>query len=240
MNTTNLLHDVALDSEPTRPILSRLSRWLFGTHAPIECSTIVTRRLQAVMFTDIVGSTKQSLALGDTRWGAVLDRHDEIIHHLVERHGGRPIKQTGDGLLATFDTPSDAVTCGTAVLDALGRIGVQARVGAHVGEVGVRCDGDITGVTVNLAAKVEAYADAGEFWVSSTLRDALLGSSTVFNDRGYHDLAGVDQLWQLYSVAPTIGAEVGMTGEGDTDPIRETWRDLNRDLDAVDRTGSLQ
>jgi class 3 adenylate cyclase len=195
----------------------------------------IRRRFEAVLLTDIVGSTQQSLAFGDAKWHVVLNRHDEIVRDLVECHGGRSIKHTGDGVLATFSTPTGAVTCGVAVLDALGRIGVQARAGAHVGEVEVRCDGDITGVTVNVTAKVEAYADAGEFWVSATLRDSMLGSDTKFVDRGYHDLTGVDQLWQLYSVPSpvtrTYDAGAGVGADVGAEPSDVTWSGPDRGFD---------
>ena len=130
----------------------------------------------------------------------VLDHHDQIVGDLVARNGGSSIKHTGDGFRATFPRPSSAVACGLAILDVLGRIRVPARVGAHVGEIEVRNNGDITGVTVNLAARVAMHADAGEFLVSVTLRDTMLGSDTAFHDRGYWELAGIGQLWQLYSV----------------------------------------
>lgn len=194
--------------------------------------THAARRFEAVLLTDIVGSTRRSLAAGDTRWHLLLNRHDEIVSELVTRHGGRSIKHTGDGFLATFTTPSNAVECGLAILDALDHAGVEARVGAHVGEVEVRSDGDITGVTVNLAARVAAHADGGGFWVSSTLRDTVLGSETVFDDQGYRDLAGTDRLWQLYSVPRrTDVTDDDVDHDVDRDPACDALADLDRALD---------
>ncbi len=75
----------------------------------------VTRRFATVLFTDIVGSTQRSGALGDSGWRAVLEQHDRITRELIEAHGGRTVKSTGDGLLAVFDVPSQGVECGIAM-----------------------------------------------------------------------------------------------------------------------------
>jgi hypothetical protein len=64
-----------------------------------------TRVLSTVLFTDIVGSTERAAELGDRRWREVLNVHDELAHRLVEEFGGRLVKTTGDGILATFDGP---------------------------------------------------------------------------------------------------------------------------------------
>ena len=71
----------------------------------------------------------------------------------------------------------------------------------HAGEIEMRADGDITGFAVNLAARVEQAADDGEIFVSSTVRDLLLGGDTRFEDRGEHTLKGFDSPWRLYALA---------------------------------------
>ncbi len=79
-------------------------------------------------------------------------------------------------------------------------MGVPIRCGLHMGEIEVRADGDITGVAVNLAARVEQAAGEGEIFVSSTLHDLLLGGDARFEDRGEHTLKGFDSPWRLYSL----------------------------------------
>ncbi len=165
-------------------------------------SAVSTRRFGTVLFTDIVNSTQQSSSLGDAKWRSVLDGHDRITRELIDRHRGRLVKSTGDGLLALFDLPSDGLACGAEVVAALAGIGVQIRAGAHAGEVEVRSDGDISGIAVNLAARVEQHAGDGEFWVSSTMRDLMLGGATRFEDRGSHALKGIDGDWRLFAVQP--------------------------------------
>ena len=160
-----------------------------------------TRQFGTVMFTDIVDSTRQSAALGDAKWREVLEGHDRTTRGLIDQHRGRVVKSTGDGLLAVFDAPSQGVECGIKMCDALRGIGIQIRAGLHAGEIEVHDDGDISGIAVNLAARVEQQAADGELWTSSTVRDMMLGGSASFTERGEHDLKGIDGRWRLFSVS---------------------------------------
>ena len=157
------------------------------------------RVLATVLFTDIVSSTEQAERLGDRRWRELLDTHDQLVGRLVERWGGRLVKTTGDGVLATFDGPGRGIGCAAAVIDELGGIGIRIRAGLHTGEVELR-DGDVGGIAVHIAARVLAAAGAGEIMVSRTVRDLVVGSEVVLEDRGTHPLKGVDGTWQLFSV----------------------------------------
>ena len=74
-------------------------------------------------------------------------------------------------------------------------------MGLHVGEIEVHPDLDISGAAVNLAARIEASAGPGEILVSSTMKDMLLGSSFVLDDRGPHELKGIDGSWTLFALA---------------------------------------
>jgi len=160
-----------------------------------------TRQFGTVLFTDIVDSTKRSSAVGDSNWRAVLDSHDRITRGLIDQHRGRVVKSTGDGLLAVFEVPSQGVACGLEMREALRGIGVEIRAGVHAGEIEVHDDGDISGIAVNLAARVEQKAADGELWTSSTVRDMMLGGSASFTERGEHELRGIDGSWRLFSVS---------------------------------------
>src|SRR5262249_23936378 len=129
------------------------------------------------------------------------DSHDRIARAVIDQHHGRVVKSTGDGLLAVFEVPSQGVCCGLAMREALSGIGVQIRAGVHAGEIEVHDDGDISGIAVNLAARVEQKAADGELWTSSTVRDAMLGGSASFVERGEHELKGIDGSWRLFSVS---------------------------------------
>jgi class 3 adenylate cyclase len=160
-----------------------------------------TRQFGTVLFTDIVDSTRQSAAMGDSKWRGVLDGHDRTARGLIDQHSGRVVKSTGDGLLAVFDAPSQGVECGIRMCEALRGIGVQIRAGVHAGEIEVHEDGDISGIAVNLAARVEQQAADGELWTSSTVRDLMLGGSASFAERGEHQLKGIEGIWRLFSVS---------------------------------------
>jgi class 3 adenylate cyclase len=157
------------------------------------------RVLSTVLFTDIVGSTERAARLGDRRWRELLNAHDELAGRLIEEFGGKLIKTTGDGILATFDGPSRGVRCATALRDQLRGIGLQIRVGLHTGEVELRT-GDVGGLAVHIAARVMAAARPGEVVTSRTVRDLIVGSDITVEDRGEHALKGIDGSWQLFAV----------------------------------------
>ncbi len=156
------------------------------------------RRFATVLFTDLVNSTKESSAAGDGAWSNILDSHDRICRDAIESHKGRMIKSTGDGLLATFDAPSQAVHAAAQLVRELSAIGLTIRAGIHAGEVNFRDDGDLSGTTVNLAARVEERAQPGSVFVSSTVRELLLGGEQVFTECGDFELKGLPGTWSLY------------------------------------------
>lgn len=159
-----------------------------------------TRTFATVLFTDLVGSTSRASSEGDMAWHDRLDGHDRICRRIVEGLDGRLVKNTGDGILATFATPSTAVAAASALARHLAAIGLPIRGGVHAGEIELHADGDVSGLAVNLAARVEQAAADGEVWISSTVRDLLLGSSVPLADRGEHELKGIDGSWRLFAI----------------------------------------
>ena len=159
----------------------------------------VDRRLLTVLFSDIVGSTERAAELGDRRWRSLLERHDEIARVQIEREGGRAVKATGDGFLATFEGPARAIQCARALHSATEPLGIELRAGIHTGECEVMGD-DIGGVCVHLAARVCGLAGPGEVLVSRTVKDLVVGSGIEFSERGVHELKGIPGEWELFSV----------------------------------------
>jgi class 3 adenylate cyclase len=157
------------------------------------------RVLATVLFTDIVGSTAHAAAIGDRRWSELLGRHDRLIERELTRHRGRWVKSTGDGVLATFDGPARAVRCAVAVREGARALGLELRAGVHTGECEV-VDGDVAGIAVHLAARVQAAAQPGEVLVSSTVKYLVVGSGLEFDARGLHQLKGIDGDWRLFAV----------------------------------------
>lgn len=158
-----------------------------------------TRLLATVLFTDIVDSTVRAAAVGDRQWRGVLDEFEVNVARLLARHDGVLVKTTGDGILARFPTPAQGVRCAAAMVEAAGRSGLELRAGLHAGEVELRGE-DIGGLAVHIASRVSAMAAGGEVLVTGTVRDLVVGSGIVFDDRGRHNLKGVPDEWQVLAV----------------------------------------
>ncbi len=159
------------------------------------------RQLATILFTDIVESTATAETLGDRRWRALIDLHDDTARALVAEHEGHFVKTTGDGIVATFDGPGRAIRGATELQYELAKANLRIRTGIHTGEIEVRGN-DIGGIAVHLAARIMAEAEAGEILVSRTVRDLVVGSDIGFQDRGNHTLKGIEGNWQLFSVVP--------------------------------------
>jgi pimeloyl-ACP methyl ester carboxylesterase len=190
-------------TEPDR-ILTGIEEFLTGSHAAPAQSH---RALRSVLFTDMVASTQHAAAAGDERWRAVLHRFGEITADLTERFGGTVVKSLGDGHLATFDGPTQAIRCAEALRADAETLGIQIRAGIHTGECEL-LDADIGGIAVHIAARICGQAGAGEILVSRTVRDLVVGSGTGFEDRGSVELRGVPGTWQLLAVTRD-GARAG-------------------------------
>lgn len=180
----------------TDAVLGEIEEFLTGTRGAPNSD----RALATILFTDIVESTKQAASTGDRRWRELLDNHDRMADRQVHRFGGRQVKTTGDGILATFDSPARAIQCGLAICDGARQLGIEVRVGVHTGEVERRGD-DVAGMGVHIAARVQACAQPGEVWVSRTVTDLVTGSGIAFRGRGEYPIKGVPGTWQLFTVA---------------------------------------
>lgn len=163
-----------------------------------EAAPVTNRVLATVLFTDIVDSTASAVASGDGSWRRVLDRFERRADEIVESHGGRVVKTTGDGVLALFDGPTRGVRAARALATAAGMQELAIRTGLHTGEVELRGD-DVGGVAVHLAARIQAKAQADEVLVSRTVADLTAGSGLRFEPRGAHELKGFDVTWELYA-----------------------------------------
>jgi class 3 adenylate cyclase len=153
-----------------------------------------------LMFTDLTDSTKKAAQLGDEQWSAVLAQHHAALRRHLEALHGHEVKTTGDGFLATFDNPADAVECARRIRERLQELNLEVRVGIHTGQCDLS-DGDVSGIAVHVASRVLSAAAPGEILVSGTVRDLLLGSTVKFEDRGRHELKGIEGEWQLFALA---------------------------------------
>ncbi len=156
------------------------------------------RVLATVLFTDIGGSTERAASLGDHDWRGLLDRHDEVLRVALERHGGVEVRTTGDGMLATFDSPARAVRCALDMIEAARATGLDIRAGVHTGEIEHRGQ-DLVGMAVHIGARVAALASPGEVLVSGCVPSLVVGSGLDFVDHGEHELKGVPGAWRLFA-----------------------------------------
>jgi class 3 adenylate cyclase len=182
----------------------------------------VSRRVQTLLFTDIVGSTGRLRELGDAAWAALLLRYHGVIRAVLAAHGGREVDTAGDGFLARFDAPASAVRAAVAAVAAVAPLQMEIRAGLHTGEVELDRD-QIAGVGVHLAARVMAQAGPGQVVVSSTVRDLMAGSGLGFVDLGVRELKGFAERWRLFALDPAT------VRGGQAEPVG--WEPLAQDRD---------
>ncbi|MCH9736439.1 MAG: adenylate/guanylate cyclase domain-containing protein [Actinomycetia bacterium] len=183
----------------TAAMLDEIEEFITGERAGFDTARVLT----TIVFTDIVGSTERAAALGDDRWRDLLDKHDQIVRRELSRFGGREVNTAGDGFVVTFASPSIAIECANAIVDAVREIDMEVRVGIHAGEVEVRGN-DIAGMAVHIGARVASHAGPGEVLVSSTVREIVTGSRRTFTERGEYQLKGVAGRWRLHALVREV------------------------------------
>jgi class 3 adenylate cyclase len=194
----------------TAPMLEEIEEFITGVRGGFDAERV----LATIMFTDIVGSTERAALLGDRRWRDLLDSHDAIVRHELQRFGGREVNTAGDGFVATFVSPSAAIACADAIVDAVRVLGIEVRVGIHAGEVEVR-GADVAGLAVHIGARVAALAGPSEVLVSSTVRDIVTGARRKFAERGEHELKGVPGRWRLHALVREEHGPAALAGRSD-------------------------
>lgn len=177
------------------PILDLIEEFVTGHSA----SPGTNRLLATVLMSDVVGSTSIAAASGDNRWLDSRMEHNRIVRLQLQRFQGTEANNTGDGFLATFDSPHRALQCAQVMVRELKKIGLDIRIGIHTGEVEFRDDG-IGGLAIHIASRVMKTAASGGIMTSGTVKDLVLGSTLDFVDCGLFDLKGVPGPWSLYEV----------------------------------------
>jgi class 3 adenylate cyclase len=179
-------------------MLDAIEEWFTGR--PPTPPARNDRVLATLVFTDIVASTALAAEVGDAEWRDRLDAHDKVVASCIGRYGGRLVKTTGDGALATFDGPTRALDSAVAMRIELRQRGLQVRTGVHTGEVELRGD-DVAGLGVHIAARVMSLATDDEIWVSPTVPGLVVGSGYPFEPRGTHTLKGIPGEWPLAALS---------------------------------------
>jgi class 3 adenylate cyclase len=186
-------HLVAVDPDQ---ILDEVEEFLTG----VRPTPAPDRVLATILFTDLARSTERAQALGDAAWAALLARHNEAVRRELEHFSGEEIDTAGDGFLALFDGPARAIRCALEIREALEILGLEFRAGVHTGEVERRPGDKPRGIAVHTCARVMSLAEAGEVLVSSTTHDLVAGSGLKLEDRGEHELKGMEGTRRVFAV----------------------------------------
>ena len=167
------------------------------------------RKLAAILFSDIVGFTS---LMGDDEAATlrIIDTNDAIHADALRSHSGTLLKKLGDGMLASFDSVSNAVACARAIRHAVADDGgFQVRIGIHMGEV-VLADGDVHGDGVNIASRIQSEVGPGEIGVSRVVYENIKNkgglTATLLGER---NLKNVSTPIVLYTLDPEEPAASG-------------------------------
>lgn len=134
-------------------------------------------RTLAIVFTDIVDSTRLCYDLGDSAWDGFRQLHFAHVQQLIEKSSGCFIKNTGDGILAAFHNADDAVTFGRDIARNTGHAVIRVRAGVHIGQVTIDED-DTFGRHVNLAARVMSALNKDGLMITDAVKSDLASRGT--------------------------------------------------------------
>jgi class 3 adenylate cyclase len=165
----------------------------------------VDSAFRAILFTDFCGSTEQTQELGDEEFMMLLRAHDQIVRDALQTRGGREVKHTGDGIMASFTSTVAAVESGIDIQRSLQRRNTDAerpihvRIGISVGEPVTESD-DLFGAAVQLSARLCGVSSPGGIAVSNAVRDLCIGKRLDFDSRGAVGLKGFPEPVPVFEV----------------------------------------
>ena len=192
---------IEVDLSAVQAFLGRVS-----DPAPSSGTTEVTfdSALRAIMFTDIVGSTSMTERLGDARSVEMVRAHDALVRRALKDTGGRVVKHTGDGIMASFGDAAASVQCACAIQKAFEAFNLaskeklRVRIGIDVGEP-VADSNDLFGATVQMAARLCQSAEPDAILVSSAVRSRVRKGSHL-TEIGPRQLKGFPQPVDVFGV----------------------------------------
>ncbi len=158
-----------------------------------------------IMFTDIKGFTDRTSKSSREQLSKLIDLHDEIIRPVIKKYEGTVVKTIGDSFMATFESPTDAVLCGIAIQDKLDNYNkeqkekIEVRVAINSGEVYLK-DEDIYGEAVNIAARIEGIAEAGQIYFTDAVYYSMNKTEIPFIKIGDKKLKGIPREVTVYRV----------------------------------------
>ncbi|MFN2431352.1 MAG: nickel-binding protein [Gemmatimonadota bacterium] len=157
-----------------------------------------------ILFTDLTGSTEMTQRLGDAEAMRVLRAHDAVLDAALSTTGGRKVKHTGDGIMASFVSAANALRCAAEIQSGVARYNaanperlLSVRIGMSAGEP-VMENHDLFGATVQLARRVCDAAGPGQVVVTNALRELCAGKGFLFEDLGSVELKGFAERMRLH------------------------------------------
>ncbi len=178
--------------------LALIDEFLGTTSGPLD-PQVVPGGFQTILFTDLEGSTAVTQRLGDEGAQELLRGHNEAVRSALEEHGGREVKHTGDGIMASFPSAVAAVTAALTMQRDLTGGEVRVRIGLNAGEP-IAEDDDLFGLSVIKAARIGDRAEPGQVLVSDVVRQLCEGKTFTFTSIGDVTLKGFDEPVALYEV----------------------------------------
>jgi adenylate cyclase len=207
---------------------------------PPEEATTETRRLAAIMFTDIVGFSRQ-MGSNEARTLRLLEVHNRVIQQAVTEHHGHVIKTVGDAFLVDFPSVVHAVQCAQRIQEQFRTYNteketteqIHVRIGIHSGDI-VQRDGDVFGDGVNIASRLQALAEPDTICISDVVyRDVAqkVSLSTVVS-LGRPKLKNIAQRFQIYAL-------LSPPPRGVRQRLSVQWLKLSRRVGTAHRVGAV-
>jgi len=190
---------IEVGSGPINAFLGEIPRHVAG-------EAYVESAVRVILFTDLCDSTRQTQELGDEGFMSLLREHDEIVRGALSQWGGREVKHTGDGIMASYSSVSCAVESAIEMQWSLRRRNeraehpIQLRIGISVGEPVTERD-DLFGAAVQMSARICGVATPGSVAVSTAVRELCVGKRFHFHPRGAFDLKGFSEPVPVFEVA---------------------------------------
>jgi class 3 adenylate cyclase/uncharacterized RDD family membrane protein YckC len=162
----------------------------------------------AIMLTDIKGFTSKTSGFSRAETQEMLAKHRELVLPVIEKFGGRLVKTIGDAFLVAFNSPTDAVICGVEIQDVLKKHNsdkaqagkIEIRIAINSGEVAIHDDGDIYGDAVNITARLESIAEAGEVFFTEAVYLAMNKIEVPSSEIGYRQFKGIPEKIKVFRV----------------------------------------
>jgi len=186
-----------------------------------------TTKTLTIMFTDIKGFTDRTSKSSRDQLKKMLDLHDELICPFFNEFGGRIVKTIGDAFMVTFNSPTDAVLCGIKIQNKLDAHNehlpddekLEIRVAINTGEVTIK-ENDVFGEAVNIAARLEGIADAGDIYFTESVYLSMNKAEIPTASVGYRHFKGIPEEIKVYKVLREGMKKKGLFAKKDKQIIR--------------------